>query len=142
MSDYWYAMNSKKVKPESEPGDWIKDKETRGGCLGWVVAFVALLGFVPLRAWLLATFYWPWFIAPLGLPQINIWWALGLSSALSFIRARRTGGAWTKPEDKKETGADKQVRLLTECAVEFALHFVSLGIGYLIHQQAVLAGMP
>jgi hypothetical protein len=96
-----------------------------------VKLFLCLLG-IGLMFWaaFVSVRLWGWFIVPLGVPPINVWWAVGIGLVGAVLAnegaSRPTVLATIRGEDDDEE--DVQVIFIKAIAVLFAL-----GIGWVAH---------
>lgn len=93
-------------------GAYVSETKMDGA---FIVAVASLFsqGFVGMTLW-------RWFVAPLGFPHINYWWALGLITTIGLVRA-----------------LPKESPTLKECTERLMAVWLILGIGWCFK-----AGMP
>jgi len=68
--------------------------------------FVSAVGNTLLRAWTI-TLLWTWFLVGLGLPPINILWAIGLEITVKFV-ALDFSDKFKSVKDKSEKEKDEE----------------------------------
>jgi len=90
---------------------------------------LALLLFVPAIAWggFVVMKLWNWFVAPLGVTTLTLWWAVGLDVLASFVVF--------KTRDREIPEAE-QVPVTGRLIVGAGAGAVCLGIGALAHASA------
>jgi len=108
----------------------------QGEKLGCVAMLFAMPMAMIARTWTLAML-WAWFVAPLGVPEITVWHALGIDQVRSLVVTSATNPqleAWVKTLPSDERG-----RLVFQAAFRIVLMpIMSLGVGYAVHAW----GMP
>lgn len=108
-------------------------KEENPGCLTPLAQLVGLGSAIVFsavsRGWLLSK-AWGWFIAPLGVPSISLFHALGISALIGYLRGFRVDEEttnWTK----KQLGIKRDLTTWETVAFLYARVLFSLSFNYL-----------